>query len=161
MNSASRLRKFSQPEKFSGKFCSSKTEHLQQHKTKNYEKLCLKNKKIHKIWKIKDIKENPNLKIEIKQNKNLIKIWSGFQVPAGTTPCDAAKRSHGGSRRRSSSMLAVRCAAVEFSFCSCSWLLSFMLSGGASGMTDAGRVTDAVDPSSTTSCFSFNSSCSL
>ena len=40
--------------------------------------------------------ENPNLKIEIKQNKNLIKIWSGFQVPAGTTPCDADKRSHRG-----------------------------------------------------------------
>ena len=61
-----RLRKFSQPEKFSSKFCSPKTEHLQQHKTKNYEKLSLKNKKIHKIWKIKDINENPNLKIEYK-----------------------------------------------------------------------------------------------
>ena len=137
---------FSQPAKFSSKFCSPKTEHLQQHKTKNYEKLSLKNKKIHKIWKIKDINENLNLKIEIKQNKNLIKIWSGFQVPARTTPCDADKRSHGGSRRRSSSMLAVRCATVEFNFCS--WLLSIMLSGGVGGMTDVERVTDAVDPSS-------------
>ena len=41
-------------------------------------------------------------------------------------------------------MLAVRCNAVEFNFCS--WLLSIMLSGGPVGMTDAGRVTDAVDP---------------
>ena len=31
--------KFSQPEKFSGIFCSSKTEHLQQNKTKNCKKL--------------------------------------------------------------------------------------------------------------------------
>ena len=90
-----RLQKFSQPEKSLGKFFSPKTEHLQQHKPKNYEKLSLKNKKIHKIWKLKVINENPNLKIEIKQDKNLIKIWSGFQVPAGTTPCDADKRSHG------------------------------------------------------------------
>ena len=130
-----RLRKFSKPEKSSGKFFSPKTEHLQQHKPKNY-KLSLKNKKIHKIWKSKVINENPNLKIEIKQNKNLTKIWSGFQVLAGTTPCDADKRSHGGPRRRSSSMLAVRCAAVESNFCSC--LLSIMLSGGVDGMTDAG-----------------------
>ena len=57
-------------------------------------------------------------------------------------------------------MLAVRCAAVEFSFC-CSWLLNTMLSGGAGGMKDAGRLTDAVDPSSTASWFSINSSCSL
>ena len=55
-------------------------------------------------------------------------------------------------------MLAMRCAAVEFSFCS--WLLSIMLSGGVGGMTDAGRLTDAVDPSSTASSFSINSSCS-
>ena len=48
-------------------------------------------------------------------------------------------------------MLAVRCAAVEFNFCS--WLLSIMLSGGVGCMTDAGRVTDAVDPSSTASGF--------
>ena len=33
------LQKFSQPEKFSGKNCSPKTEHLQKHKPKNYEKL--------------------------------------------------------------------------------------------------------------------------
>ena len=32
-------------------------------------------------------------------------------------------------------MLAVRCAVVEFNFCS--WLLSLMLSGGAGCMTDA------------------------
>ena len=62
-------------------------EHLQQHKTKNYEKLSLKIKKIHKNWKLKDINEITILKIEIKQTKNLIKIWSGFHVPAGTTPC--------------------------------------------------------------------------
>ena len=99
------------------------------------------------------------LKIEIKQNKNLSKIWSGFQVSAGTIPCDVDKRSHGGSRRRSSSMLAVRCAAVESNFCS--WLLSIMLSGGAGGMTDAGRVTHAVDPSSTAPLFSIDSFCSL
>ena len=55
-------------------------------------------------------------------------------------------------------MLAVRCAAVEFNFCF--WLLSIMLSGGAGGMTDAGRVTDAFDPSSTAYWFSINSSCS-
>ena len=41
-------------------------EHLQQHKTKNYEKIRLKNKEIYKIWKLKAINENPNLKIEIK-----------------------------------------------------------------------------------------------
>ena len=57
-----RLRKFSQPEKSSGKFCSPKIEHLQQHKNKNYEKLSLKNKKNHKIWKLKVINENPNFK---------------------------------------------------------------------------------------------------
>ena len=140
-------------------FCSPKTKHLQQHKPKYYGKLSLKNKKIYKFWKLKDLNKNPKLKIEIKQNKNLIKIWSGFQVPAGTTPCDAEKGSHGGSRRRSSSMLAVRCAAVESNFCS--WLLSIMLFGGAGGMTDTGRLTDSVDPSSTTSWFSINSSCSL
>ena len=57
-------------------------------------------------------------------------------------------------------MLAVRCDAVEFNFC-CSCLLSIMLFGGAGGMTDAGRLTDAVDPSLTASWFSVNSSCSL
>ena len=56
-------------------------------------------------------------------------------------------------------MLAMRCTAVESNFCS--WLLSIMLSSGAGGMTDAGRLTDAVDPSSTASWFSINSSCSL
>ena len=140
-------------------FAPPAMEHLQQHNTKNYEKLSLKNKKIHKIWKLKDINENPNLKIEIKQNKNLIKIWSGFQVPVGTTLYDVDKRSHRGTRRRSFSMLAVRCAAVEFNFCS--WLLSIMFFGSVGGMTDAGRVTDAVDPSSTASWFSINSSFSL
>ena len=44
-------------------FFSPKTEHLQQHKPKNYEKLSLKNKKIYKTWKLKVINENPNLKI--------------------------------------------------------------------------------------------------
>ena len=56
-------------------------------------------------------------------------------------------------------MLAVRCATVEYNFCS--WLLSIMLSGGAGGMTDAGRVTDVVDPPPTTSWFSINSFCNL
>ena len=56
-------------------------------------------------------------------------------------------------------MLAVRCIAVESSFCS--WMSSIMLSGGAGGMIDAGRLTDAVDSSSTASWFSINSSCSL
>ena len=56
-------------------------------------------------------------------------------------------------------MLLVRCSAVEFNFCS--WLLSIMLSGGAGGMTDAGRITDEIDPSSTASWFSINSSYGL
>ena len=56
-------------------------------------------------------------------------------------------------------MHAVRCTAVESDFCS--WLLSIMLYGGAGGMTDAGRVTDVVDPSSTAPLFSIDSSCSL
>ena len=34
-----RFRKFSQPEKFSGKFPPPVLEHMQQYKTKNYEKL--------------------------------------------------------------------------------------------------------------------------
>ena len=113
-----KLRKFSQLEKSSGIFCSSKTEHLQQNKTKNGKKLSYKNKKIYKIWKLNDLNENPKVKIEIKQRKNLIKVWSGFQVPPRTTPCDAKMRSHRGSRRRRSSMLAVRCIAVESNFCS-------------------------------------------
>ena len=57
-------------------------------------------------------------------------------------------------------MLAVRYAAVEFSFC-CSWLLGIMLFDGAGGMTDVGRLTDAVDPSSTALLFSIDSFCSL
>ena len=56
-------------------------------------------------------------------------------------------------------MLAVRCTAVESNFCF--WMSSIMLSGGAGGMTDAGRLTDAVDSSSTASWFSINSSCSF
>ena len=56
-------------------------------------------------------------------------------------------------------MLAVRCAAVEFSFCSL--VLNILLSGGAGGITDAGRVIDAADPSLTASWFFINSSCSL
>ena len=56
-------------------------------------------------------------------------------------------------------MLAVRCSAVESNLCT--WLLSIMLSSGVGGMTDAGRVTDAVDPSSTAPLFSIDSSCSL
>ena len=51
-------------------------------------------------------------------------------------------------------MLVVRCTAVESNFCS--WMSSIMLSGGAGGMADAGRLTGAVDPSSTASWFSFN-----
>ena len=47
-------------------------------------------------------------------------------------------------------MLAVRCAAVEFSFCS--FVLSILLSGGAGGMTDAR------DSSLTASLFFVNSS---
>ena len=116
-------------------------------------------KKIHKIWELKVINENPNLKIKITQNKNLTKIWSGFQVPVGTTPCNVDKRSQGGSRRRGSSMLEVRCTAVESNFCSLS--SSIMLFGGAGGMKDVGRLTGAVDPSSTVSLFSINLSCSL
>ena len=47
-------------------------------------------------------------------------------------------------------MLVVRCAAVEFSFCS--FVLINLLSGGAGGMTDAG------DSSLTTSLLFVNSS---
>ena len=56
-------------------------------------------------------------------------------------------------------MIAVRCIAVEFNFCSS--MSSIMLSGGAGGMKDAGRLTGVVDPSSTASLFSINFSCSL
>ena len=48
-------------------------------------------------------------------------------------------------------MLAVRCVAVEFSFCS--FVLSIPLSSGAGGMTNAG------DSSLTASLFFVNSSC--
>ena len=65
----------------------------------------------------------------------------------------------GGSRRRGSSMLAVRCTAVESNFCS--WISSIMLSDGACGMADAERLIGAVDSSSTASWFSFNFSYSL
>ena len=56
-------------------------------------------------------------------------------------------------------MLAVRCTAVESNLCSL--LSSIMLSGGAGGIKDAGRLTSAVDPLSTTYLFSINLSCSL
>ena len=56
-------------------------------------------------------------------------------------------------------MLAVRGVAVESNFCF--WLLSIMLSGGAGCMTDTGRVTDAIDPSSIAPLFSIDSSCNL
>ena len=56
-------------------------------------------------------------------------------------------------------MLAVMCTVVESNFCS--WMSSIMLSGGAGGMTDAGRLTGVVDPSSTASLFSINFSYSL
>ena len=57
-------------------------------------------------------------------------------------------------------MPAVRCTAVESNLCSL--LSGIMLSGGAGGRKDAGRLTDdAVDPSSTASWFSINSFCSL
>ena len=46
-------------------------------------------------------------------------------------------------------------AAVEFSFCS--FVLRILLSGGASGMTDAGGVADAIDSSLTASLFYVNS----
>ena len=56
-------------------------------------------------------------------------------------------------------MLAVWFATVEFSFYSL--VLSILLSGGVGGMTDAGRVTDVVDPSLTASWFFVTSSYSL
>ena len=72
MNSVSRMRIFAGCENFhnlrnsQANFAPPVLEHLQQHKTKNYEKLSLINKEIYYIWKLKDINENPNLKIEIK-----------------------------------------------------------------------------------------------
>ena len=56
-------------------------------------------------------------------------------------------------------MLVVRCTVVEYNLCS--RLLSIMLYGSTGGMTDSGRVTDAVDPSSTAPLFSIDYSCSL
>ena len=56
-------------------------------------------------------------------------------------------------------MPAVRCTAVKSNFCS--WMSRIRLSSGAGGMLDAGRLTDAMDPSSTASWFSINSFCSL
>ena len=56
-------------------------------------------------------------------------------------------------------MLAVMCTTVESNFCS--WMSSIMLSGGVGSMTDAGRLTGAVDPSSTGSLFSIKFSCGL
>ena len=70
-----------------------------------------------------------------------------------------SREFHGGSRRRSSSLLAVWFAAVEFSFCSL--VLNILHSGGVCGMTDPGRMTDAVDPSLTASWFFVNSPCSF
>ena len=61
-----RLQNFHNLRNSQANFAPPVLERLQQHKNKNYEKLSLKNKKIHKIWKLKDINENPNLKIEIK-----------------------------------------------------------------------------------------------
>ena len=50
----------------------------------------------------------------------------------------------------------MRWTAVEFNFCSL--LSGIILFSGASGMIDAGRLTDdTVDPSSTASWFSINS----
>ena len=51
-------------------------------------------------------------------------------------------------------MPAVGCTAVESNFCS--WMPNIMLSSGVGGMSDAGRLTDAIDPSSTASWFSIN-----
>ena len=51
-------------------------------------------------------------------------------------------------------MLAVWFAEVEISFFSL--VFSIMLSGGAGGMINAGRVIDVVDPSLTSSWFSVN-----
>ena len=50
-------------------------------------------------------------------------------------------------------------AAVEFNFCSL--VISILFSGGAGGMTDAGRVTDAIKSSLTASLFFVNSSYSF
>ena len=55
--------------------------------------------------------------------------------------------------------VAVRWVAIEFNFCSL--LSGIILSGGAGGMKDAGRLSgDTVNPSLTASWFSINSFCS-
>ena len=56
-------------------------------------------------------------------------------------------------------MPAVRCAAVAFMLSS--FVLSILSSGGVGGISGAGRVTDAVNSSSTASLFFINSFCSL
>ena len=56
-------------------------------------------------------------------------------------------------------MLAVRCAAFDFSFCP--FVLSTLPSGGAGGISGAGGVTEALDSQSDSSLFFINSSCSL
>ena len=56
-------------------------------------------------------------------------------------------------------MVPVWFAEVKFSFCS--FVLSILFSGGVGGMTGAGRVADAVDPSLTASWFFVNSSYSF
>ena len=63
---------------------------------------------------------------------------------------------YGGSRRRSSSKLAVRCDAFALSLCP--FVLSILPSGGAGEMTNAGAVIDAVDYSLTASLFIIDSS---
>ena len=70
-----------------------------------------------------------------------------------------SREFHGGSKRRISSLLVVWFVVVELSFCSL--VFSFLLSGGAGGMADARRVTDAVDPSLSASWFSVNFSCNF
>ena len=55
-------------------------------------------------------------------------------------------------------MLAVRCAAAEFSFDS--FVLGILLCGGGGGITVARGVIDVVSSSSTASLFFISSSCS-
>ena len=55
-------------------------------------------------------------------------------------------------------MLAVRCAAVESSFCS--FVLSILLFGGSGGITVVGGVTGVVSSSLIASLFFISSSCS-
>ena len=55
-------------------------------------------------------------------------------------------------------MLAVRCAAVQSSFCS--FVLSILLYGGGGGITVSGGVTGVVSFSLTASLFFISSSCS-